>query len=127
MTADKFERYAEIFAGNCINILASRTTQYQTDVNPLYNFEIGAEITGMTPAQTCWAYMSKHIAALRKKVVAMDLTDPDDWLEKCTDVANYAKLLYICAMDAKEEQEQAQRVISVCCDGKASITEASGE
>lgn len=98
MTQAEFKSYAEKFEKNCKSILANRTTQYQTESDPLYNFEAGAKFTGSTPVQVCWAYMSKHLAAIQKKVLQMDTADTEDWLEKCTDIANYAKLLYITAM-----------------------------
>jgi len=106
MTQKEFDETAKRFEDNCSSILSSRTTQYQTATDPLYNFEVGADITGMTAMQTCWAYMSKHLAAVRKKVVTNDVSDMDDWLEKCTDIANYAKLLYITAVDTYNKIEQ---------------------
>lgn len=100
MNQVEFDKYAQEFEDHCVAILGNRSTQYQTEDNPLYNFEIGSSLAGATPAQVCWIYMTKHLGALRKKVVELDLgegADMDDWLEKCTDVANYAKLLYIVA------------------------------
>jgi len=110
MTIEDYNHYAVKFEQNCTHILANRTNQYQTITDPLYNFEIGAELNGNETYQTCWGYMTKHLAALRKKVIEKDLSDPDDWLEKCTDVANYAKLLYMCAMSKRDELENAE-----CC------------
>lgn len=103
MTQEEFNRYAQKFELNCKQILSNRATQYQTQEEPLYNFTIGGEIIGLSPFQTCWAYMSKHIAAMRKKVQTNDVLDADDLLEKCTDIANYAKLMYIVGMAMADE------------------------
>lgn len=61
----------------------------------LHNFVAGAEISGMTPAQTCWGYLTKHLTALRDKVQRNDFSDRDDLKEKCIDSINYIRFIWL--------------------------------
>lgn len=74
-----------------------------SDGDILANFRSGANIIGGTNAQACWGYMSKHLAALQKKVKNNDFHDLDDMLEKCQDVMNYICFLWCIANEEHKE------------------------
>lgn len=74
-----------------------------SDGDMLANFRSGASIIGGTNAQACWGYMSKHLAALQKKVKNNDFYDLDDMLEKCQDVMNYICFLWCIANEENKE------------------------
>ena len=50
---------------------------------------------GSTPAQCAWGYMTKHLVALRDKVQTNDFSDRDDLLEKCQDIINYIRFIWL--------------------------------
>lgn len=95
MKQDVFEKLLDELDGNSVETLKSKNAKYAKDSGDcLHNFKVGAEIMGRTTAQTCWGYMTKHLADLRKKVDANDFSDREDFLEKCQDTINYIRFLW---------------------------------
>ena len=74
--------------------LIQKNQKYSSENNALLNFQNGADIYGGTLAQTCWAYLTKHLAALRKMVQENNFADREDFLEKCQDSINYIRFLW---------------------------------
>lgn len=77
-------------------ILVAKNDNYSNgDEDKLHNFHAGAEISGSTPAQACWGYLTKHLVALRDKVMRNDFSDRDDLMEKCVDSINYIRFIWL--------------------------------
>lgn len=77
-------------------ILVAKNGNYSKgDDDKLHNFHAGAEINGSTPAQACWGYLTKHLVALRDKVMRNDFSDRDDLMEKCVDSINYIRFIWL--------------------------------
>lgn len=82
-----------------IDVLEAKTADYSSTEDKLHNFHAGAEISGLSPAQTAWGYLTKHLVALRDKVQRNDFTDRDDFLEKCQDSINYICLIWCLGIE----------------------------
>ena len=94
MDTETFKSLLDELDGNSLQTLKEKNARYSINGDCLHNFRSGAEITGRTPAQTCWGYMSKHLVALRDKVERNDFSDREDFLEKCQDTINYIRFLW---------------------------------
>ena len=105
MNADKFKELLEELDGNSVQTLAEKNARYAQNGDCLHNFRSGAEIAGGTPAQACWGYMTKHLVALRDKVLKNDFSDREDFLEKCQDTINYIRFLWCIGNDKMNEKE----------------------
>ena len=94
MTHEKFTLLIEELDKQGASTLAQKNKKYSSKDDALLNFKNGAEISGNTMAQTCWMYLTKHLAALRKMVQEDDFTNREDFLEKCQDSINYIRFLW---------------------------------
>ena len=94
-----FKELLDELDGNSKQTLIDKNAKYSRDGDCLHNFREGAEIFGDTPAKTCWGYMTKHLIALRDKVYNNDFSDREDFLEKCQDVQNYIRFLWVIGND----------------------------
>ena len=103
MTHDKFKEITDTLHAASQRTMSSKNHRYSTQDDALHNFKVGAEIMGCTPAQTCWAYMTKHLVALRDKVQRNDFEDKADLLEKCQDTINYIQFIWAIANEEKNE------------------------
>ena len=88
---------------NSLQTLMDKNAKYSRNGDALHNFRSGADISGQTMAQTCWGYLTKHLVALRDKVLNDDFSDREDLLEKCQDSINYIRFLWCIANDAPEQ------------------------
>lgn len=95
MERNVFERLLDELDGNSLETLKQKNARYASDDDCLHNFESGAEIMGCTPAQCAWGYMTKHLVSLRDKIDRNDFTDRDDLLEKCQDIINYIRFIWL--------------------------------
>lgn len=95
MRREVFEALLDELDGNSLATLKQKNARYASDNDCLHNFESGAEIMGSTPAQCAWGYMTKHLVALRDKVERNDFSDRDDLLEKCQDIINYIRFIWL--------------------------------
>ena len=95
MKREVFERLLDELDGNSLATLKQKNARYASSNDCLHNFESGAEIMGGTPAQCAWGYMTKHLVALRDKVERNDFSDRNDLLEKCQDIINYIRFIWL--------------------------------
>lgn len=95
MTAETFNKLLDELDGNSLETLKKKNAKYASSDDCLHNFDSGAEIMGSTPAQCAWGYMTKHLVALRDKVEKNDFRDRDDLLEKCQDIINYIRFIWL--------------------------------
>lgn len=94
MNSDEFNRLLDELDGMSLNTLKSKNMKYASNEDCLHNFNVGADISGNTAAQTCWGYLTKHLAALRDMVENNNFKDREDFMEKCQDSINYIRFLW---------------------------------
>lgn len=87
---------------NSVHTLVEKNAKYSSADDCLHNFTAGAQIAGGTPAQACWGYLTKHLVALRDMVQRDDFSDRYDFLEKCQDVINYVRFIWLLGNEANE-------------------------
>lgn len=102
MTIEEYKDAINNIRKQSLDVLEDRTKLYTGDDDPLYNFHVGADIAGSTPAQCAWMYMTKHLSALRRIVTNNDFSDMRDVAEKCSDIINYTSLIYTLAIEASD-------------------------
>ena len=95
MNTKTFNKLLDELDGNSLDTLKQRNAKYASPDDCLHNFDSGADISGFTPAQCAWGYMTKHLAALRDKIQKNDFSDREDLLEKCQDVINYIRFIWL--------------------------------
>lgn len=92
-------------------MLAKNSGQYAKDnEDKLHNFHAGAEINSSTPAQACWGYLTKHLVALRDKVIRNDFSDRADLMEKCVDSINYIRFIWLLGNEEIEKQRGVEKI-----------------
>lgn len=106
MTHEKFTLLIEELDKQGASTLAQKNKRYSSKDDALLNFKNGAEISGNTMAQTCWMYLTKHLAALRKMVQEDNFTNREDFLEKCQDSINYIRFLWAIGNDTLETKDK---------------------
>lgn len=99
MNTETFNKLLDELDGNSLETLKQKNAKYASDNDCLHNFESGAEIMGSTPAQCAWGYLTKHLVALRDKVERDDFSDREDFLEKCQDIINYIRFIWVIGND----------------------------
>lgn len=104
MTHEKFTQLIEELDKQGASTLAQKNKRYSSKNDALLNFKNGAEISGNTMAQTCWMYLTKHLAALRKMVQEDNFTNREDFLEKCQDSINYIRFLWAIGNNTIEKK-----------------------
>lgn len=95
MNNETFNKLLDELDCNSLDTLKHKNAKYAFPDDCLHNFNSGADISGLTPAQCVWGYMTKHLAALRDKIQKNDFRDRDDLLEKCQDIINYTRFIWL--------------------------------
>lgn len=108
MTRDTFNKLLDELDGNSLETLKQKNAKYASDDDCLHNFQAGADIMASTPAQCAWGYMTKHLVALRDKVARDDFSDRDDLLEKCQDIINYIRFIWLIGNDKSSHGNNAE-------------------
>lgn len=111
MNIETFNKLLDELDGNSLETLKQRNDKYASPNDCLHNFDSGAEIMGGTPAQCAWGYVTKHLAALRDKVQKNDFHDRDDLMEKCQDIINYIRFIWLIG------NEEQSKYASLCHGG----------
>lgn len=94
MNRETFDKLLDELDGNSLQTLKQKNAKYAPHDDTLHNFHAGGDVFGGTAAQACWGYLTKHLVALRDKVLNNDFHDRDDLLEKCQDSINYIRFLW---------------------------------
>lgn len=105
MTTETFSKLLDELDGNSLETLKQKNAKYASPTDCLHNFDAGAEIMGRTPAQCAWGYMTKHLVALRDKVQKNDFSDRDDLLEKCQDIINYIRFIWLIGNETEARKK----------------------
>lgn len=95
MTTETFNKLLDELDGHSLETLKQKNAKYASPDDCLHNFNSGADISGFTSAQCAWGYMVKHLTALRDKVQKNDFKDREDLLEKCQDIINYIRFIWL--------------------------------
>lgn len=103
MNSETFNKLLDELDGNSLETLKQKNAKYASPDDCLHNFDAGAEIMGSTPAQCTWGYMTKHLVALRDKVEKNDFHDRDDLLEKCQDIINYIRFIWLIGNEERRK------------------------
>lgn len=92
MTSTQFDKLVDEQIEYIRRTLKTKQEEYATE-DRLYNFNIGASISGSTPEKTCWGYMLKHLVSLYD--IAHGVRNPtiQQLDEKIGDTINYLILL----------------------------------
>lgn len=99
MQSERFNALLDELDGCSLQTLKEKNARYAQNGDCLHNFRSGADIAGGTPAQACWGYLTKHLVALRDKVMTNDFSNREDFLEKCQDTINYVRFLWCIGND----------------------------
>lgn len=94
MTHEQFNNLVDSLEKIRINTLKTKNSKYAPEDDALHNFHAGAEIMGVTVQECIWGYMTKHLVALRDKILRNDWEDKDDALEKIQDIQNYLTFIW---------------------------------
>lgn len=106
MTSETFNKLLDELDGNSLETLKQKNAKYASPTDCLHNFDSGADIMGSTPAQCAWGYMTKHLVALRDKVQKNDFSDRDDLLEKCQDIINYIRFIWLIGNEEERKKNK---------------------
>ena len=106
MTTETFNKLLDELDGNSLETLKQKNAKYASPTDCLHNFDSGADIMGSTPAQCAWGYMTKHLVALRDKVQKNDFSDRDDLLEKCQDIINYIRFIWLIGNQEERKKNE---------------------
>ena len=112
MDSERFKGLLDELDGNSLQTLKEKNARYSQNGDALHNFRSGAEITGGTPAQACWGYVTKHLVALRDMVDRNDFSNREDFLEKCQDTINYIRFLWCIGNDEENLEKRTGKEIS---------------
>lgn len=105
MTHEEFNELVDSLEEIRINTLKTKNAKYAPENDALHNFHAGAEIMGVTVPECIWGYATKHIVALRDKILRNDWEDKDDALEKIQDIQNYLTFIW-CAINENFEHKE---------------------
>ena len=105
MTHENFNNLVDSLEEIRINTLKTKNAKYAPENDALHNFHAGAEIMGVTVPECIWGYATKHIVALRDKILRNDWKDKDDALEKIQDIQNYLTFIW-CAINEENQHKE---------------------
>ena len=92
MTPKSFEELFDEIVKQERETLCKKKREYADGESRFINFYDGAHFTGLTPEQTLWCYMAKHLASIREIVNGKTVTR-EVLREKIGDARNYLILL----------------------------------
>ena len=102
MNVEQFNKLLDELDGNSLETLKKKNAMYASPDDCLHNFDSGAEIMDTTAAQCAWGYMTKHLVALRDMVKKDDFHNREDFLEKCQDIINYIRFIWLIGNEVRE-------------------------
>lgn len=93
MTQDEFNVLVTKRLTKCKKVLCIKAEDYANDKDRLHNFKDGAFLTGQTPEQYALSLITKHIIAIRDKLLKAEPMTPEFVSEKIGDIINYMLLM----------------------------------
>ena len=116
MKIEEFNKLLDQLDGNSLDVLRNKNSMYASPEDCLHNFYSGSEIMGCTPAQCAWGYMTKHLTALRDKIDKNDFRDREDLLEKCQDIINYIRFIWLIGCETEDKRKSLATGIAASFD-----------
>lgn len=103
-TESEYEKSIKEMISHCESVLIEKHREYATS-DDFHNFNVAAELQGITPLQALIGMMDKHVVSVHDYVnehaEGRNIT-PEQWREKIGDNINY--LLILWAMVSQEEK-----------------------
>jgi hypothetical protein len=115
MTRERFEQLLDELDGTSLQTLKQKNAKYSSPEDALHNFNEGSDIGGCTPAQTAWFYATKHLIALRDKILRNDFLDREDFLEKTQDIINYLRFIWCIGNEEIDKYTAEHTVDDISC------------
>lgn len=102
MTHRKFQELVKKVFAEEAALLLRKAADYASGEDRLMNFRQGARFTGLSPRQTLWGYLAKHLASV-KDIVDGKSVSPEILREKIGDSRNYLVLLEALVLEEETE------------------------
>lgn len=109
MNTETFNKLLDELDGKSLDTMKKKNAKYNPANDSICSFKSGADIMRSTPAQCAWGYMTKHLVALRDMVQRDNFSDRDDFLEKCQDIINYIRFIWIIGNDNMDTNTNYRR------------------
>jgi hypothetical protein len=110
MNQKDFTKFLEQEFETCRNIMSTKSSDYSTNEDKLYNFKLGGEMAGVDPIIVCDGFCLKHRVSIEQgmRELAWDgtLRPIEWWREKIRDNINYLYLLLALLTERTEEKEK---------------------
>lgn len=90
----------------CNEILIEKARQYADDTDRLHNFNVAANLRGVTRREALSGMMAKHTVSIYDMCESNEMFPSEVWEEKITDHMNY--LILLMAIVKEDEQEWAR-------------------
>jgi len=107
MTHKEFDKFLEEILGKIRDVLGSKSADYSSTDDKLYNFKLSAEMEGITPMEALRGMWLKHRTSIRQGLDELQQDKKRPWLwwvEKGIDDINY-EILMLAMLSSEEEQE----------------------
>lgn len=98
MKNEEFERVFDAVVKQERETLIEKSRDYAGGGDRLWNFRAGAGISGGTPEQALWGYLTKHLVSIRDICNGKEVTRAQ-LREKIGDARNYLVLLEALVID----------------------------
>jgi len=108
MTNEEFIEHYDTVVQQERDTLSTKRKEYADGESRFINFYDGAHFTGLSPEQTLWCYMAKHLASIREIVNGKAVTR-EVLREKIGDARNYLVLLE-CMISDKLIQDGVKKI-----------------
>ena len=103
MHSKDFSNFVLSAQQNQINTLGVKSQEYSTEDDKFDNFRRGARMLGISPAQMCAAWKSKHDISIEMIMDGTVKANPDMLMEKFTDAINYLYLQWGLMLEECDE------------------------
>lgn len=105
MTHKEFDKFLEEVLGKIRDVLGSKSADYSSVDDKLFNFKLSAEIEGITPMEALRGMWLKHRTSIRQGLDELQEGKKRPWLwwiEKGIDDINY-EILMLAMLNSEEE------------------------
>lgn len=107
MTPKEFDEFLDYVIKRAKESLASKSAEYSTESDKLYNFKEAGKIDDETPEQALWGMFKKHFVSLKDikdNIIKGNLPTLELLDEKFKDTINYLILLEALIRERKKFQ-----------------------
>lgn len=107
MTHKEFDKFLEEVLGKIRDVLRSKSADYSSTDDKLFNFKLSAEMEGVTPMEALRGMWLKHRTSIRQGLDELQKGKKRPWswwLEKGIDDINY-EILMLAMLISEEEKK----------------------